>query len=285
MDFVKLEWREDVKNVVKLEIKRAICNQRMVAAVFIGCLINIAHVVQRPYQCYLSNQNMDFLKYPLSYPSTVIDTWICADMTSMESFLFFLILPLLATLPYGTSYFVDKQSGMIKSLYVRVSRREYLVSKYIATFLAGGIVVIMPLIVNLLCCMSLLPNLLPQTIYPGNAIDPNTFLCSIFYSFPTLYLVIYLIIDFLLAGIFACIALSCSFITDYRIVVAFCPFFLQLVINTLCGMFLDYEWSCVYFARSGYGIQHISVLFIYVVGGFIATVLIFLLQGEKEDVF
>lgn len=255
----------------------------MIAVIIIGCIINISQVTQYPYQCYLRNQSMDFMK--LNYPCTVIDSWICADLISMESFLFFLIFPLLAALPYGTSYFIDKQSGMVKGLYMRVSRRDYLISKYIATFLSGGIAVTIPLVVNLLCCMSLLPNLVPQSICPGNAIRPSTFLSGVFYSSPTWYLVIYLVIDFVLAGIYSCVALSCSFITDYRIVVTLCPFFLQLVINTLCGMFLDTSWSSVYFARSGYGIQHVSVLFIYGVGGLIITAFIFLIKGETEDVF
>lgn len=274
-----------MKNVLKEELKRAIYSRGMLIAILMGCAISVSQLFGRPYECYLINQEMDFSSYPMNYPATVVDLWLEGDVISLESFLFFLILPLLATLPFGTSYFTDKSNGYIKDIYMRTPRKKYLMAKYIATFFSGGMAVVVPLLVNLVGCMMLLPNLLPQGISPGNLIQPKMMFCEILYYDPTIYMLSFIIIDFILAGIFACLGLTSSFITDYKIVVLICPFFIQLFIKTICEMFLDYMWSSVYFARSGYGVQHIMILIIYGIGGILFTATVFLIKGEKEDVF
>ncbi|MFR7668865.1 MAG: hypothetical protein ACLU00_10370 [Mediterraneibacter faecis] len=66
--------------------------------------------------------------------------------SNLEGFIFFLILPILASLPFGTSYFEDCKEGVIKNIYMRTKREDYLKAKYAAAFLSGELQFLVPLI-------------------------------------------------------------------------------------------------------------------------------------------
>lgn len=271
--------------MIKAEINRSIKSSGMLLSLIIGNAIAIAQIVHYQIPAYKMNQAMDFEKIPILYLYTVSDTWMGGSPIYLETFLYFLILPILAALPFGTSYFTDNQSGFLKNIYMRTSRKQYLSAKYIATFLSGGTAVTLPLLLNLAVGMVLLPNLVPSVILPHNGINARNVFCTIYFSKPLLYILIFLCIDFLLGGIWACVALAASFISDYRIVVMISPFFLQLGIHVICTILNKIEYSSVYFAQSGYGLFHAWVLLGYLFVGSIVTWIIFRKKGEKEDVF
>lgn len=204
---------------------------------------------------------------------------------SLESFIFFLVLPILAALPFGTSYFSDRKSGFLKNLYMQASRKQYLSAKYTAVFLSGGIAVLVPLLLNLLCSLVLLPNLVPATILTQNGINASCAFYELYFTAPLGYIVLFLLLDFIFGGIFACIALAASFLSDYIVIVTVCPFFVQLVLHVVCTMFSVSECSSVYFTQAGYGIKHLWVVGVYIIVGILATMVIFFHKGEKEDVF
>lgn len=273
------------KRMFKEEFSRAIRSRGMFLALVIGCAISMINVIQYQIPTYQNNLAIDFEKFPIIYPFSVSDTWLAGNTANLESFVYFLILPILAVLPFGTSYFEDKQSGYLKGIYVRTNRKKYLSAKYTATFLTGGCAVVIPLILNLLCCIVLIPNLIAASALPHNGIHAANVFYELYFSYPMLYILIFLFIDFILGGIFACAALACSFLSDYKVIVAICPFFIQLVIHVICTMLGTIDYSSVYFAQSGYGLKHLWVLGIYFVVGICATMVIFMHKGEREDVF
>lgn len=271
-------------NQLKLELKRAFSSSGMLLSLGIGIAINLIHITKTPpfQQNYMIP---DFESYPLAYPCTVIENWIGADLISLESFLFYMLMPLLAALPFASSFFYDKQSGYLKNVYVRMSRTEYLITKYISVFISAGVAIIVPLIINLSVCMILMPNILPQPSDARSGIGPSDMFSILFYTKPTLYLILFLILNFIFAGLFACISLTCSFFTNYKIIVLICPFFVQLILDTFCDLIDQHGWSCTNFLRTGHGIPHFLVLIIYLVLGIAGTTFGYFYKGVREDVF
>ena len=272
-------------NQLKTEFRRVFSSSGMLLSISIGSVITLLHVFQTPLQLHTLNLNKDFELYPFESPCSAIANWIGADVISLESFLFYMLMPLLATLPFASSFFSDKKSGYLKNIYARSSRKDYLISKYIAVFVSAGIAVIVPLILNLMICMVLLPNTTPEPSAGASAIQPLHLFSMIYYTKPTLYLIIYLIIDFIFAGLFACISLTCSFFTNYKIIVLICPFFVQLILDTFCDLIGKYDWSCTSFLRSGYGIPHLLLLVVYILLGAFGTTIGYYYKGVREDVF
>ena len=190
-----------MKQILKTELSRAIKNRGMLLALTIGIGIALVHAVHVMLPAYYVNLEIDFERYPILYPAIVADTWLAGNEFALESFLYFLVLPLLAVLPFGTSYFSDKENGFLKSLYMRVSRKDYLLAKYAAAFVSGGVASVVPLIVNLLCALTLLPNLRPEIEMPHNIISAANLFYKIYYANPMLYIFIFLCIDFMAGGI------------------------------------------------------------------------------------
>lgn len=276
---------ESMRKMMKEEVKRSLRSSGMLISLILGIIIAIVQVFHYQIPAYQLNQELDFEKVPILFFNTIADSWIGGSPTYLESFLYFLILPILATLPFGASYFTDTRSGFLKGIYIRSSRKQYLTAKYVASFISGGIAVTIPLLLNLACGMILLPKLVPQSVLPHNGINAANLFFKIYFSKPLLYIIVFLCIDFLLGGIWAGVALAASFISDYKIVVLSSPFFLQLVMHVICTMLNKIEYSSVYFAQSGYGLFHSGIVVVYFVVGGVVTWIVFRKRGEKEDVF
>lgn len=274
-----------MKEILKEEVRRSLRSRGMVMSLTLGGIIAAAQVIQ--YQ--IPNSHWNFTKamedFPILYPFSAADSWLAGGAVCLEAFLYFLVIPILAVLPFGTSYFSDQASGFLKGLYTRTSRKDYLTAKYIAVFFSGGLAVLLPLVLNLLCALVLLPNLAPQFVFPNNAICAASLFYRLYFSHPVIYTVLFLCIDFVMGGIWACAALAASFFSDYKIVIAVCPFFLQLGIHVICTMLDAIEYSSVYFTQSGYGMKNAVVPAAYVILGLASTWVIFRKKGAKEDIF
>lgn len=274
-----------MKQLFRMEFRRAVTGKGMLISLMIGTIISIAHVIQYVIPLAQANATEFFVKSPILSPHNVAESWMAGNSGNLEVFLFFLILPLLACLPFGTSYFDDYNSGFLKNIYMRISKKEYLLVKYIVTFLSAGIAVILPLMLNLICSLMLLPNLVPTPAYVQNQVNPMVVFYTLFYLYPILYTFIYFVFIFFMAGIFACIGLVASFLTDYKIILLICPFLIQLIIHVVCTIIGKSEYSCVFWQQPGFGVVSLWIVFFYLGIGFLSTFFIFILKGGKTDVF
>lgn len=274
-----------MKDILKIELKRAFKSKGMLLAVLIGCALSIAQVVEDQIPAYFRNELMDFSSWSVIPPSDVSGTWMAGNSSNLEVFIFFLLMPVFAMLPFGTSYFTDGDSGFLKNIYSRCGRKEFLRAKYISAFISGGTAVVIPLILNVLCCLTLVPNLIPSTIYRQNGISPAMLFGSVYFTHPLLYIFIFLLIDFVIGGIFAGLTLAVSFLSDYKIVIAVIPFFIQLIIHVGCSLLGVWDYSIVYMGQAGCGIINPWVFLIYLTVGLLASWFVFTRRGEREDVF
>ena len=274
-----------MKQLLKIEFRRAVKGKGMIISLVIGTLISMAHVIQYIIPLVKANATEFFVEYPILSPNNVAESWMGGNPANLEGFLFFLILPLIACMPFVTSYFDDYNSGFLKNIYTRISKKEYLLVKYVVTFLTAGIAVIFPLSVNLICSMMMLPNLVPTATYIHNQVNPLVEFYTLFYSHPIWYTLIYFLFIFLMAGIFACIGLVASFWTDYKIIVLISPFLIQLILHVVCTIIGKSEYSSVYWQQPGFGIVSLRIVFMYLGIGFLTTFLVFRVKGEKLDVF
>lgn len=274
-----------MQEILKIELKRAFKSKGMLLAVLIGCALSIAQVVDDQIPAYFRNEIMDFTNWSIVPPSDVSGTWMAGNSSNPEVFIFFLLVPVFAMLPFGTSYFTDGDSGFLKNIYTRCSRKSFLRAKYISAFISGGTAVVIPLILNVLCCLTLLPNLIPSTIYRQNGVDPSMLFSSVYFTHPLLYILIFLLIDFVIGGIFACLTLAVSFLSDYKIMIAVIPFFIQLIIHVGCSLLGVWDYSIVYMGQAGCGIINPWVFLIYLAVGLLVSWFGFTRKGEREDVF
>lgn len=269
--------------MIKIEMKRAIKNKLFIIALLFGCFITISHVFQ------LIIPKIPYLSLHLTkgfFPDSVFNTWIGGEGYTLQNYVFFLILPILASIPYADTFYLDKKSGYIKNVFIRTQKMNYYTAKYIATFLSGGIAVCIPLLINLGLTAVFMPSIIPQAGI-GLFFSAKSMWTAIFFTNPYLYVFLYLGIDFLFAGLLATFALTISFYASNRFIVLVTPFIIYFFASTITRLLNLYQFDPIYFISPDQPIQGITFTEILCIMSiaFIVSAGIFFIKGKKDETF
>ena len=263
-----------MKEGIKLELYRAFHSRTYVFALVIACLIAIAQVIAEAVPLiggYAGEADN------ITYPPSLYNTCLMLNFAGFYGYLYYYASILLGTIAYGISYYTDLRGGYIKNLYTRMNRNGYLAGKYLAVFLSAGSICVIPLVLNLYLTALLIPALIPQPGTRQFAIVAQAMFSDIFYSHPMVYIGIYLLIDFFIAGLFACMALTVSRLLYNRYVLYFFPFILFILLQTILG-YTKWNAAGPYaimqpvqpdLENFGVVVIEIVVLFVVSVGGYV----------------
>lgn len=270
--------------MLKLELSRALHSRLLPAALIVGLLIAVSHYlfVVLEYRGYMEAADLWTAD---AHPFSVFGSWLGGDPFHMQSSLYFILLPALASLPYADSFFLDRKSGYIKQIVTRTKKSRYLAAKYIAVFIVAGLTVVLPLLVNLGLTAATLPSLLPQITWGNFTIGANHLWAETFYTQPYLYVAGYLGLIFLFSGLFAAIALAVSFVSENRFIVMLSPFLTGLFVLSLLSLLGESRYSPLDFLNpaSAHDTGLLAILaealtLLLVTGG------VFFLKGNCDDV-
>ena len=222
--------------------------------------------------------------------NTYVNT-VYRDFTSITPAMFYRFIPLICVLAYGWSYSSDVRSGYIKSIITRTSKSKYLISKYFATFISGGLVVLIPILVNILTLACFMPFRMPNVSDSIYYAELSAFaFANLFYKVPALYMVIILIFHFILGGLFATFAMAVSMFTTNKYIVTLFPFVFSFLYSYACSMFLNRlflgEMDPLYLINGLSSTYRVLEYLILVYGVFlILTAGTIFFKGMKKDVF
>ena len=141
---------------------------------------------------------------------------------------------------------------------LKTGKFPYYFAKYCAVFLSGGLTMVIPLVFNFLLTAMFVPAVCPDPSYLiWYAVNGASLMSELYYTYPAVYVLLYLAIDFLFCGLIACLSYSISTIYKNRVVVVLLPFFLLLGLN-FAGVSIVYtsnlirytEFSPIYFFAS-----------------------------------
>lgn len=277
---------------LKTELKKAFSNKFFYIALLINCVITLsAGIVSVLY----SKKNFGMLhasENPWLPVNTLYQYWIADDMSSVAPYIFYVLLPLTACLAYGWSYATELKSGYIKNVLIRTTRKNYYISKYIATFLSGTCVAFIPILLNILVVACFIPAVKPDIYYNFSYIHySGIMLSNLFFTYPILYLLAMTVLTSLFSGIYACLSLALSFFVRHKIAVTTVPFILLLIANYATGVFKDVfqnigELSPLKFLHATAGnliYLHNAVIELVIL--LVITGCITIIRGTKNDVF
>ena len=172
-----------------------------------------------------------------SYPFSVFNSWI-GNWMGYEPFAtsYLYVCILLASLPYCHTFSKDNKNQYILQYYCRIDKNKVHLAKFITTYVTGGMIVFIPVFLNLIMTMMFIPALKP--IENGMFIGAGmTILSRLYYDNAFVYVAIYMVQFFIYGGAFSVIALAFSYFFDNSFLVMLSPFvaFFGLgVISTLC---------------------------------------------------
>ena len=274
-----------MKAIYTNEIKRAFNTIGMKLALLVGCALSIWHVItvimpiSEGQNYELSANAIDDLYVPIS----LFSTWMGNELFPIQSYIFYLILPLLAVLPFGSSFFEDIKSGYIINVCTRVEKKIYFKAKYLAVFLSGGVAVAAPLLLNLVISSMFMPAFIPDNGTVGT-ISPTTMAYEVFFTHPLVYVLMFIVIDFIFAGVIATLSLSYTYFTEHRFGVMIVPFVFYFFIYSLTNLIDKTDYSLFFMLNGGANNNYLPVYILYFLLFFILSYVIFMWKGKKQDV-
>lgn len=271
-----------MKNMLKIELKRAFANKWFWISVAIGCVVATLQVIFDVVPMTEFMQSSIQRNLP---PHTIYNKWLTVNPTIWNT-IFFTIFPLLAAIPFANSYHIDLKTGYVKNILTRTSKKSYYVSKYIAVFVSAGAAVVIPLIFNLYLTAMILPSITPSAsagFYP--ILETATF-SNIYYANPGLYTILYLTNIFFVSGILASTALAFSYYIKYKYVITLVPY--------LCYIFVSFQG--MFFSNSSIRIEswvnpcnnatlNLTIVILEITVIFIVTLSIYLIKGKRDDIY
>lgn len=236
----------DMKSLLKTELRKAVINKYFIISLTAGVLFVLIslHFALTTYagfeeaiQWYAKTGDV---KYRVVETHSLYNLWIGGEFNSMGYALFFMLFPVLCMLPYGWSFFEDRKTGYDRVIIHRSGRKNYFLAKLIATFTSGGLVVLIPLALSLLLTALFIPAVKPNVVYDLYfQFQHGNFLSEIVYQHPLIVALIYLLIDFVFGGLFACLSITASFFLKSSTAVLVVPYIVTLCFDS-AQMFLAY---------------------------------------------
>ena len=226
-------------------------------------------------------ENVDgiFLSNPHFPIYTVFNLWIGNSHDSFYAKCFFGIMPVLATFPFIWSFCHDiKHKNRI-----HLKRHQYIMH-YCSCFLASGTIAAFPLAINFLGALLFVPATKPDSIYDiYYGIFSYDFLSLLFYNAPFLYVIIFILMNFMLYGMIGCLGLSISQATKKTAIPLILPV-ISLYIIELINRFI-FQYIRVEFSPISYlfpANSHKTKLQIVIIELVVLVILTFIIPVYKE---
>lgn len=230
-----------MKKLVRMECVKAFRNKYFWFSLMLGMLFSVMSILYSVGSFELAKENFIFSGNPMTGNIGLYNSWLGGESSSLGETLFFTLLPLLAILPYGWSFCHERNQGYLKYIAVRCNKRKYFLAKYIASFLSGGVVIIIPLVFSFIVTACFIPAYCPQIIYaPYYSVVHGSLWSEIFFNDPLIFVVLYLIIDFIFGGFFATFGYAAGLFIKNRFAAMIVPYLLVMGLH-YCRTFLTYK--------------------------------------------
>lgn len=207
-----------MKNILKIELKRAFLDKKNIFLILLGVIIHI-------YSLLMWEHGILFFDFSAS--DINIEAAIEGVKRNINKYIFWhhgmdlytVFMPLLSCLPYSTSLAIDRKSTFINYIITRTKKRQYLTSKIIANALVGGFVLAVPSLIFYLS----LTVMLPSEIFKSG-VHPVGFMSDLFIKQPEKYIAFTIMIEFLFGATYATFSLAISKFTENIVIIILTPF-------------------------------------------------------------
>lgn len=278
--------------MIRFELNRCLRGKGIKLAVLLAVLLAVGEffgysVIFKDMLKYMKAFQLDNGDYAVGiYPPSLYQGFINGECYTFLNTLYYYLFSLLAVLPFGTSFFQDEASGYLKYIYTKKKKEEYLLAKYVVTFLSGALFSVLPIVLSFLLNGLYVQAVVPQHMaMQGNVSDAMPF-SEYYYSQPWIYFLLYLLLEMLAGGFLASLALCISFLAKNSILVTFFPMLFYIAMDYVTGELQMEEYSInrlINPMRVGPQERTAVSVFLPMVILAIAGFLVFFLVGRKRE--
>lgn len=170
--------------------------------------------------------------------------WIPTRIGDFYSGLYYLLWPLLATIPTAWILSNDSKEGVLEQQCLRIKKASVIRIKLYVSFISGGICSALPLILNFLVVICFLPLFTPK-IYDEiyTAVPMNSLFSGLFYNSPLAYVITLSILAFIIGGLFSCVVSLFASLSKTKFQAIFVSYFLLHLLAFLGSQFSEILFS------------------------------------------
>lgn len=228
-----------MKNCFKMEMKRVVRGRIFWVSLLTGTFILMLQVLLETFG--LAQNPLSAFKGVGTDPYTLYENW-AGGRGNVYLPAFLSIFPLLSASAHAVTYHMDLKSGYIKNMVIKTNRKNYLLAKYLVSFISGGIVIVIPMVVNFMITAAMLPAIKPF-LGTANIMHSGHFLAWLAYNHPFVRFLIFMVIYFVYGGAFACIALAAGRFIKNVFLLSLFPFVVAYGLNILSSAyFTNIRW-------------------------------------------
>ncbi len=227
------------------ELWKAFHNKMFWSALLIGLFlsaVNIVHniiTVNSFTKIWLQMINEDWAVSKSYEGFSLFTKWLAVNTGSLGSNLFNILWPILAAMPFGWSYSVERRGGYINQIISRVNSLRYFIAKYSAIFISGGLMVMIPMMFDLLINALICPVYLPDVTTSILPIFNMTFLSRLYYTMPWAHALLWCVVKFLWGGVAASVCWIVGTKCRYQTVVILIPFGMFMLMDVVSDLYCN----------------------------------------------
>lgn len=215
-----------MKTILSYELRKMFASRSLMWSILIGMAISSVNVVENYFLTQWFFRSQEIFYSPGYKTLSIFHNWINGAQMTVGETIFFTVFPLLAALPYSWSLWNEKSIGYTNQLLTRGVKRHYILAKYIAVFLSGGIAIVSAMIFNFTANAWILPLCDTMPVLTGSG--DGLFLSRLLFTQPKIYIVLCMITSFFWAGTLACLGLTASLFLRNAIMSVLFPFVIFL---------------------------------------------------------
>lgn len=146
--------------MIETELRRAFRSRGMLVVVLVAVILaagNLYSSLQMDRH-FAEIRKMMLEQHDVTYyPYIAFEKYIGDNMFLPYNGIYYILFPILAVLPFGTSLVRDEQLHYTRNILVRQSKRRYFLAKYIAAYVSGAVAVLLPLALSFALCATKYP--------------------------------------------------------------------------------------------------------------------------------
>ncbi|WP_243292947.1 hypothetical protein [Bacillus sp. FJAT-47783] len=233
--------------MIAIQFQRLLHSKFFYIGLIIGSLITVLHYFQTTMTIIGGEKAAALYGKQSIIPDSAYLLWLNASMSEMTD-LFFMLLPILAVLPFSIQLLTDKKVNYHQLMMMRSGKYTYLFSMLFISAVAGFLVIVIPILINFLLFSLTFPAISPNPFiyYTYGIYSFKTLFISLQLNYPLMHTLFYILLSGFIGSLFAIFSSVLCLYFRFTLIVLATPVFISLLIS-VCSEFFHIALSPINF--------------------------------------
>lgn len=270
--------------MIAIQFQRLLHSKYFYISLIIGSLISVFHYFQTTLTIIGGEKAEELYGKQVTIPDSAYLLWLNASMSEITD-MFFMLLPILAVLPFSIQLLVDKKANYYQLMMMRSGKYQYLFSMIIISGIGGFLVIVIPLLLNFLLFSLTFPAISPDPFvyYVYGIFSFNTLFFNFQLNNPLIHTLIYILLSGFIGSLFASLALVLGLFFRFTLIVLVFPVVINILIS-FSGEFLNIGISPMIFLDMSNRVPvNLWGVLLFCLCMIICSAILFFIGGKKLD--